>query len=196
MDNKSIQEQRIRSFFVESCKSIIRGEGLKGVSVRNVADEAGYSAATLYNYFKDIYALLNVCIEEFLDEVEDFVAKDAKQSNDAIESLRAKSYSFVKYFIQYPGIYELLFLEKISNLGFNPEISKRFEKLLTGMIDEEMAQLLKGNHSDDAELLVGMYVAMVQGYLLLYMNKRIPADFVEFKKRFDVSVVFFLNSLT
>ena len=54
MRNRQIQEERIKTYFLDSAKNLLRAEGLKGVSVRNVAYRAGYSYATLYNYFKDI----------------------------------------------------------------------------------------------------------------------------------------------
>ena len=53
MEKKEIQEQRMRGYFIQATKEIIKGEGIKSVSVRNIADRAGYSYATLYNYFKD-----------------------------------------------------------------------------------------------------------------------------------------------
>lgn len=58
MRNRQIQEERIKTYFLDSAKNLLRAEGLKGVSVRNVAYRAGYSYATLYNYFKDINDLL------------------------------------------------------------------------------------------------------------------------------------------
>ena len=54
MKNKIIQEQRIKGYVIQAAKEILKGEGLKSISVRNIADQAGYSYATLYNYFKDI----------------------------------------------------------------------------------------------------------------------------------------------
>lgn len=74
MRNRQIQEERIKTYFLDAAKNLLRAEGLKGVSVRNVAYRAGYSYATLYNYFKDINDLLFRCVEDFCQEVGDFVA--------------------------------------------------------------------------------------------------------------------------
>ena len=54
MENKEIQEERVRSYFVQAANEILRGEGITNLSVRNVSEKAGYSYATLYNYFKNI----------------------------------------------------------------------------------------------------------------------------------------------
>ena len=53
-----IQEERIRGFFLTAAKDLIRAEGVGVVTARNVAERAGYSYATLYNYFKDIRDLI------------------------------------------------------------------------------------------------------------------------------------------
>ncbi len=43
MKNRQIQEERIKSYFLDSAKNLLKAEGLKSVSVRNVAYHAGYS---------------------------------------------------------------------------------------------------------------------------------------------------------
>ena len=43
MRNRQIQEERIKTYFLDAAKNLLRAEGLKGVSVRNVAYRAGYS---------------------------------------------------------------------------------------------------------------------------------------------------------
>ena len=54
MKNKELQEQRMKGYFLQATKDMLKSEGLKSVNVRAIADRAGYSYATLYNYFKDI----------------------------------------------------------------------------------------------------------------------------------------------
>jgi AcrR family transcriptional regulator len=68
MKNKEIQEQRMRGYFIQATKNILKGEGLKSISVRNIADQAGYSYATLYNYFKDVNELIFLCVNDFQEE--------------------------------------------------------------------------------------------------------------------------------
>lgn len=183
----------MRRYFIESGKKIIRGEGVAGLSVRNVSDDAGYSYATMYNYFKDIYSLMNVCIDEFLDEVGSFVASESKDEGEPREIIAGKAFAFVKYFVQYPGIYELLFLERLSVIGYKPELSEKTENLMLSMISKEFDALYSKKTAEQARLLKNMFSAMIHGYLILYMNKRIPVDFVDFKKRFTESIDKFLE---
>ena len=54
MKNKDVQEMRMKNYFIQATKEILKSEGIKHVSVRSVADRAGYSYTTMYNYFKEI----------------------------------------------------------------------------------------------------------------------------------------------
>ncbi len=60
MENKEIQELRVKGYFVQAAMELSKGEGLKSSSVRNFEERAGYSHASLYNYFKDIKDLISM----------------------------------------------------------------------------------------------------------------------------------------
>lgn len=45
-------------YFIEASLEIIETEGIEGVTIRKVADLAGYNSATLYNYFENLEHLL------------------------------------------------------------------------------------------------------------------------------------------
>ena len=45
-------------YFVDATAEIIEEEGLENVTIRKVADKAGYNSATIYNYFSEISHLL------------------------------------------------------------------------------------------------------------------------------------------
>ena len=117
MEKKEIQEQRMRMYFIEATKDLLKGEGLKSVSVRSIADRAGYSFGTLYNYFKDINDLIFLCVKDFQEECEQFVDARKQNSQPGIESVKKITKAYVEYFIEYPGIFELFFLERMSGMG-------------------------------------------------------------------------------
>ena len=58
MDRKEIQTRRIKNFFIEAACEIIENEGVSAVTVRKVADKAGYHYSTTYNYFQDLPYLI------------------------------------------------------------------------------------------------------------------------------------------
>ena len=142
MPDKSLQEQRMRGYFIQAAKEIIRGEGLVCVSTRNVAERAGYSYATLYNYFKDIKDLVFECAVEFLDEARAFVREALGSLPAGEKRLKAVVTAYLNYFIQYPGIFDLLFLEKISRQGNHQQTADLIYGFLDSLIKEDVETLI------------------------------------------------------
>lgn len=58
MKNKEIQMGRMWKYFVDATAEIIEEEGLENVTIRKVADKAGYNSATIYNYFSEVSHLI------------------------------------------------------------------------------------------------------------------------------------------
>ena len=50
----STRRKRIMVYFIEATRKLIQSEGVDGLSIRKIANEAGYNSATLYNYFHDL----------------------------------------------------------------------------------------------------------------------------------------------
>ena len=50
----SLKKKRMMIYFIEAAEKIVKEEGLGALSLRRVADAAGYNSATLYNYFDDL----------------------------------------------------------------------------------------------------------------------------------------------
>src|SRR5512145_2329275 len=117
MGNKEIQEQRMKGYFIQATKNILKGEGLKALSVRKIAEQAGYSFATMYNYFRDVNELVFLCASDFQQECREFVDDQTKKTAHGKEKLKAMTMAYVNYFVEYPGIFELFYLEKVGDLG-------------------------------------------------------------------------------
>jgi AcrR family transcriptional regulator len=115
MKNKEIQEKRMKEYFIQATKDILRGEGLKSLSVRNIADQAGYSYATLYNYFKDVNDLVFLCINDFQEECKLFVKNQTKKRPKGIDKVKATILAYMNYFTEYPGIFDLFYLAKVGD---------------------------------------------------------------------------------
>lgn len=188
-ENRQIQEERMRGYFIESAKNLIKGEGLKSISVRNVAHHAGYSYATIYNYFKDINELLFRCVEDFCREAEDFVAAKTKE-RQGIEGIKAVARAYVAYFAEYPGIFELFFLERMGDFGNKPQTAA----LITGLFDRLSAAhwetaVAKGE-IDPERARKGRLQLHYQlpGMLLFYENRMEPVSYVEFMGHLESAI--------
>jgi len=182
MERKQIQEQRIKGYFIQATKDLLKGEGLRMVSVRNIADRAGYSYATLYNYFKDVKDLVFECVKDFQEECEEMVITKTKDSPQGLEKIKAITKSYIKYFVQYPGIFELFYTEKVTELQNKQQTVEMINTFLDKLTNDEWNYCISENlvSMDEAILKRGQLKYLVTGLLLLYISRRHPSSYQDF----------------
>lgn len=187
VNNKKIQEERMKTYFLDSAKGLLKAEGIKSISVRNVAYHAGYSYATLYNYFKDINDLLFRCVEDFCAEAEGFAAERAGESGDAKARLKSAARAYAEYFAEYPGVWELFFLERMGDFGNRKETAA----LITGLLDRicrpHLEECIKEGvyREEEAGRVSRTLHYMIPGMLLFYGNRLSPDTYADFMKEID-----------
>ena len=196
MERKEIQEQRIRGYFIEATREILKGEGLKSVNVRAVAERAGYSYATLYNHFKDIKELIFICVQDFQLEAESIIKDKTKKIPGGKDRIREIVKAYISYFTQYQGIFELFFLEKMTSLsGKQPtaELIFTFLDRLTG--DEWNYCVEQGIYpAGEASVRMKEMKYLVTGMLLMYMNRMHPESYEQFLQDVDSQISFVLGN--
>lgn len=168
-----IQEERVKGYFISAAKDLIRGEGLVVVSARNVAERAGYSYATLYNYFKDIRDLIFSCVEDFLEECRVFVMDYASMVPNGEEHLLLVASGYCNFFIQYPGIFDLLFHQKASTISTPQSKVGKIADFLNELTSEDW-RVIEGESSDKncSATAKRTHFYAIHGLLLLYLNNR------------------------
>ena len=195
MKNKEIQEERMRNYFIQATKEILKGEGLKCVSVRNIAERAGYSYATLYNYFGDSKELIYECVKDFQDECEESVKFDTANISPGEKRIKLICKSYVKYFVQYTGIFELFFLEKIYDLASKQPTAELIRTFIDRLCEEDWKLLIskKVITKKHAEHLKDQLRLTITGLLLFYINQRYPQSYDDFNKLLDEQLKLILN---
>ncbi len=182
MKNKEIQEQRMKGYFIQATKEILRSEGLKALSVRNIADRAGYSYTTMYGYFKDINDLVFLCVHDFFEECLQSVKDKTKKSERGIAGLKASAKAYSDYFIQYPGVFDLFFIEKMAETSNKKSAVDTINLSLDKVCEDEWNYCISQGiiKAEDAEKMKEQMRYAVYGLLLLYLNRRIPASYTAF----------------
>ncbi len=165
---RNIKEERTKKFFVDAAKEIIKGEGLAALNVRNIAERAAYSPATLYVYFKDLNNLINECIDSFIDELSTFII--ANYNNNDKDFYQQYYSLYIKYFIQYTGIFQLLFIETNSIFRKNTDL---IDKLIL------IPKIIKPKYKIEED----QYFYIINGLLLLYLNRNYPISYNEFMSK-------------
>jgi AcrR family transcriptional regulator len=182
MDRKEIQEQRIRGYFIEATREMLKGEGLRSINVRAVAERAGYSYATLYNYFKDIKELVFICVKGFQEEAEAIITTETSSALRGKEKINAIMKSYIKYFVQYPGIFELFFVEKMNDIGASQPTASLIYTFPDRLCANEWQNCIANNQisEEKAAVLKEQLRFVVTGMLLFYMHRGQPAEYKNF----------------
>ncbi|MEI7594243.1 MAG: TetR/AcrR family transcriptional regulator [Bacteroidota bacterium] len=187
MEKKEIQEQRMRGYFIQATKEMLKAEGLKSISVRNIADQAGYSYATIYNYFRDVKDLVFLCVKDFQQEIETYIADDTEKLKQGNEKITGIAKSYINYFVQYPGIFELFYIERVTDIGNKQDTIDLISNFLSKLCQSDWQYILDNGlfSIQEVENKKISLNCMVVGLLLLYLNRRHPAEYIDFIKNLD-----------
>lgn len=173
MNRKDIKEKRMKSYFIEASKKIIKEKGVGELTVKKVADLAGYAPATLYNYFNNLDELLFYTVVDFFRDCKQYVLERSENSKTSKETIVGLAIAYSRYFIENPNIYQLAFLvdikvpkEEFNDGRYVPEIVKlTLENLKLcaqeGTIDKE-----------DIEIILGLIANSVNGNILFFIKER------------------------
>jgi AcrR family transcriptional regulator len=118
MAKRELQIARMLQYFIDATVQIINEEGIENVTIRKIANIAGYNSATIYNYFKEVSHLIFFASIHYLKNYADALPAYMNRGNNAVERYLLMWECFCKYSFQQPKIYFTIFA---SNLGSQPE---------------------------------------------------------------------------
>ncbi|MDP4225515.1 MAG: TetR/AcrR family transcriptional regulator [Bacteroidota bacterium] len=195
MKNKEIQEKRMKEYFIQATKDILKGEGLKCISVRNIADQAGYSYATLYNYFKDVNDLIFLCVNDFQEECKLFVTKQTKKTPKGIDKVKATVLAYIGYFVEYPGIFDLFYLARVGDFGNKQTTINVISTSLDDVCDTEWDYCISHHLMPEEKVgnIKNQLKYTVIGLLLLYLNRRTPDSYSDFLNQANTQIDYLLG---
>jgi AcrR family transcriptional regulator len=195
MKNKEIQEQRMRGYFMQATKELLKGEGLRSINVRSIADQAGYSYATLYNYFRDVKELVFLCVTDFQEECTAEIMQKVEKTPRGIERIRAITKAYIGYSVQYPSVFNLFFIEKLGDLGQKQPAASLIFTFLERLCASEWKYCTENGITDEnsASLIKQELNFVSCGMLLFYMNRIQPAGYIEFMGMVDLQLNSILN---
>ncbi len=171
-----LKQDNIRGIFIQAAKNILKSEGIKALSAREIGKATGFSYATIYNYFKDMNELSETCMIEFLEECQEYVLSSAK-SKQIKDLLKA----YAMFFVQYPGLYVLIFTDPNYTGRFYERFSEKTEEIYNSIF--EVSE--QGIENKNIPVLV---FNAINGLLLSYVNRNTPSDFTIFMQLLDEQI--------
>ncbi|MGE3538179.1 MAG: TetR/AcrR family transcriptional regulator [Candidatus Tectimicrobiota bacterium] len=103
-------QSQIRQAILEAARALISTEGYKGLSMRRLAQDVGYTPKTIYRYFTDKDDLLSELLEEDLGHLVTYLEEVAASQTDPAQRLDAVALAYVTYGIAHPHAYQVMFL--------------------------------------------------------------------------------------
>lgn len=165
---ETIKSQRVKSYFVQAAKEIILDEGVENTSVRKVADKAGYSFATLYNYFTDINELLQeVKVIMIQDVINHMLGKMPDKIYD-LDDIKNLHRLYIEYYIERPNVFSFFYSYRLNTVKVKPNDILHFEKIWQ---DTYLGMVKSGAIKEaEVEIVAKTIIYTMQGVLALYFS--------------------------
>ena len=160
--------------------AVLRREGPSGLVMRNVAAEAGVTATALYRHFDSKDALISAVVKETYHEFRQSLVAEVSTGNPGTW-LRVGFDRFLRFGMEHPNYYRLLFIEPRSNRidrypdDFVKGKSAGFRHLRDAVKVCIEAGVLRGAPRDAPYIALTLYAHM-HGLMTLYLGGRFPDD--------------------
>ena len=159
MDKLNIKKRRVIMYFIEATQELILNEGIENLSIKKIADTAGYNTATIYNYFEDLEELILYSSIDYLKIYLKDLKSEINSNMKAIEMYETIYKVFVHHSFEKPEIFHTLFFGKYS-YKLEKIIKKYYEIFpddITGQTDITKSVLVEGNiHNRDLPVIKQM----------------------------------------
>lgn len=166
-----------------AARHVLENGGAEAVSMRPVAKIVGITVMAIYRHYPNRQALLDAVADEGFGELVEWLGKH-RYTGDAETRLMKVLDAFVRFALEYPKLFELMFLTKHTSArrfpadfkaGRSPTVNLAVKIVQEGMASGEFRQ-------DDPWEVVFELGAMAQGFVMLYFGGRIDATPAEFRK--------------
>lgn len=197
--SRQLRKQRTENYFIDALCNIIRNEGMKAATIRNVAEKAGYNSATIYNYFSNFSHLLLRAHIRFETELLDKIKMDNKIKNaDKISNVWVNNYIIMAgYYLTNLNVFECVFVSRYDE-GIpdelraireqHSEFAQYVNQSLERISIEIEASLDYVNQIHEA------CVALTVGTVLLYVEQRFNQPHEEILKKLERQIASIIKS--
>lgn len=162
---KELQRARAWRYFLDATWDLIQEKGLHHIRVREIADRAGYTTSSVYNYFKELSHLKFFAVMRATNPYVQDLPTYLDQGDNIIDKWLYSWECFSKHAYDQPDIYFLLYIE---NLGTIPEnlvetYYKIYEHEHIGLSDK-VSSIMK-HHNISTRSSLYLKDAVTEGYI-------------------------------
>ncbi|RAS74551.1 TetR/AcrR family transcriptional regulator [Priestia endophytica] len=203
MARSDIQIERMLNYFIDATAKLIKEDGIKNISIRKIAKEAGYTSSTIYNYFSEVSHLIFFAGMRFLENYIEDLPKYSARSENPLEKYLLGWECFCDHSFREPELYHSIF---IADLGEHPEeLIKYYSSMYqsdTIQLPEELEVILTEQNlskrsrdvlekyaekgvfkKEDVEKLSEITILIWQGMITSLLNNRVTYTSEEASKK-------------
>lgn len=184
------------TYFIDAADEIIKEEGIKKVTIRKVADKAGYNSATIYNYFENLDHLIFFAAMRYINDYSLALPEYLKNAENALDRFFKVWECFCHFSFKDPEIYYAIFFADLDKdlEDYIIDYYKLFPDELGSELNGISTMLLKHNiydrgmttinecvkegfiRAEDAETLNEMGTLLYEGILSEVIRGKIGYD--------------------
>ena len=160
MVKRKIRRKRTMMYFIDAADEIIREEGIEKITIRKVADRAGYNSATLYNYFENLDHLIFLAAMRYIKDYALALPDYLKDTKNAMDTFVKIWECFCHFSYKSPEIYYALFFANLDKdlESYVADYYDIFPEELVDPSNEVSTMLLKHNIYQRGMAIVGKCV--------------------------------------
>lgn len=171
----------IRRNILDVTRRLLIEQGTTRLSIRMIAREVGCSVGTIYVYFENKDVLIHALIEEGFDKLVEMQEQTEKAVSDPLQRLSALCRNYIRFAMQNPEYYEIMFMLKPERMARYPAEKYRKARRSLEIIAAALEQCgAKGLMSVAEPYLEAHLIwAFMHGIVSLIGVKRIDHRFAE-----------------
>lgn len=115
MEKKELHKRKVMSKFIDVTDELLKEVGIGNISIRKVADKAGFNSATIYNYFENLDHLIFFAAMRNIKDYSMALSDYLKDTNNSMDRFLKVWECFCDYAYYKPEIYNAIFFPKLEN---------------------------------------------------------------------------------
>ncbi len=189
-ERRAREKEALREAILRAAGEVFLERGYDGLSMRQVAERIGYTATTIYLYFRNKDDLLFELLNGGYAELGRRLAAAAEAKRDPLQRLAAIGRAYIAFGLEHPSLYQVMFMRRADFLAARFKESQNdqvnpFNVLARAVADALQAGVLKPG--DVMSYAMAMW-AVVHGLVsLALITPEVEAGLIERMTQLTVS---------
>ncbi len=165
--------EKLREQILEASERLLIETGdEEAVTIRAVAEAVGVTPPSVYLHFADKDELLFAICEVHFAQLDRVTEEAAARSDDLLESLALRGRAYIRFGIEHPEQYRILFMRRPSHTPESFQVDRLRDAAAFGHLFEHVSKCVQAGLIDGDPLIVSLGLwAVVHGLTSLLISK-------------------------